>query len=603
MLRRFPRTLRPVVLPALRLVPGARHFSAPAPLGGAITAALAPAGRSSQDGELFTIARPIRNIAVIAHVDHGKTSLVDQLLKACVESSQLVGSMDSNPLEKERGITILSKVTSLDFGGHLINVVDTPGHADFGGEVERVLNMVDGVLLVVCATEGVMPQTKYVLGKAVARGLKAIVVLNKCDREGARLGVVENEVFDQFASYPEVTDDQLDFPTVYCSARQGWTVGSAGAVAEAMAAFAEGGAGSSSGGGGGGGSAARAAAGGMAHLLSTIVTTIPSPTVLGSSEAPFRMSVNLMEVETFLGKSVIGRVHSGRVRPGDAVLALTREGAKTEEGRVTKLFGRRGMVRVPLSEAGPGELIELAGLQTPVPSSTVAAMGVSKPLYAAALDPPTIAMSFSVNDAPGGGKEGSMLTSSVIAARLVKEGISNVALEISTGVAAEGMSEAVEVRARGELQLAVLIETMRREGFELSVSPPSVLLKNEGGVRTEPYELLMVDVGEEHSGVVIERCAERKAELKEFVQLGGGKVRLEFFAPSRGLIGAFGNCFLGGGGEGGHLQRVSLFLLPSLRCALNAPPLSHTAPPPHGCRAAIGAQDRDAGHGSAQPSL
>jgi GTP-binding protein len=519
--------------------PPRRALAAPAApaaaLGGAITAPLAPTGRASQDGPLFTIQRPIRNIAVIAHVDHGKTSLVDQLLKACVESSQLVGSMDSNPLEKERGITILSKVTSLDFGGHLINVVDTPGHADFGGEVERVLNMVDGVLLVVCATEGVMPQTKYVLGKAVARGLKAIVVLNKCDREGARLGAVENEIFEHFASYPEVTDEQLDFPTVYCSARQGWTVGSVEGVGEAMAGFAAAGGSSSS----GGGSAARAATGGMAHLLSTIVSTIPSPTVLGGADAPFRMSVNLMEIETFLGKSVIGRVHSGRVRPGDAVLALTRDGAKTEEGKVTKLFGRRGMVRVPLLEAGPGELIELAGLQTPVPSSTVAGAGVTAPLFAAALDPPTISMSFSVNDAPGGGKEGTQLTSSVIAARLLKEGVSNVALEISTGVAAEGMSEAVEVRARGELQLAVLIETMRREGFELSVSPPSVLLKEEGGVKTEPYEMLMVDVGEEHSGAVIERCAERKAELKEFVQIGGGKVRLEFFAPSRGLIGAF----------------------------------------------------------------
>jgi len=441
--------------------------------------------------------------------------------------------MDSNPLEKERGITILSKVTSLEFDSHLINVVDTPGHADFGGEVERVLNMVDGVLLVVCATEGVMPQTKYVLSKAVARGLSAIVVLNKCDRDGARLGIVENEIFDQFASYPDVTDEQLDFPVVYASARQGWTAGSV----EDVRGLCEGGSGD------------------MKHLLSTIVSKIPPPTVLGGSDTTFRMSVSLMDVEAFLGKSVIGRIQSGRVKPGDSVVSLTREGVKTEEGKITKLFGRRGMVRIPLAEASAGELVEIAGLQTPIPSSTLASPGCTTPLYASALDPPTIAMSFSVNDSPLGGREGSLLTSSVIAARLAREGVSNVALEIVSGSAGgkgkagEGqeqqqqLGESVEVRARGELQLAVLIETMRREGFELSVSPPTVLLRSRSdpvtgaAVREEPYELLMVDVGEEYSGVVIERCAERKAELKEFVQIGGGKVRLEFRSPSRGLIG------------------------------------------------------------------
>lgn len=484
---------------------------------------LEPAG-TSPDGPLFSISRAIRNLAVIAHVDHGKTSVVDQLLKTCVEASQLSGSMDSNPLERERGITILSKVTALEHGSHLINVVDTPGHADFGGEVERVLNMVDGVLLVVCATEGVMPQTKYVLGKAVAKGLRAIVVLNKCDREGARLGVVENEIFDQFASYPEITDAQLDFPVVYCSARQGWSTGTVESVPEAAAA-----------------SVAGKPTHSMAHLLDTILAHLPAPRVLGGPDAPFRMSVNLMDVDNFMGKTVIGRVQSGSIKLGDPVVALTREGVKTEESKVTKLFGRRGMARIPLTEASAGEIIELAGLQTPVPTATVAAAGVTKPLFADPLDPPTMSMSFSVNDSPLGGREGQYLTSSAIAARLQREAISNIALEVKTGTDTAG--ESIEVHARGELQLAVLIETMRREGFEMSVSPPMVLFKQEAdpetgrAVRMEPYEQLMVDVGEEHTGVVIERCAARKAELKEFVQIGGGKARLEFYAPSRGLIG------------------------------------------------------------------
>ena len=434
--------------------------------------------------------------------------------------------MDSNPLEKERGITILSKVTALEHGGHLINVVDTPGHADFGGEVERVLNMVDGVLLVVCATEGVMPQTKYVLGKAIAKGLKAICVLNKCDREGSRVGTVENEIFDQFASYPDITDAQLDFPVVYASARQGWSAGAAEDVPRASAAAAAG-----------------APSHSMKHLLDTILTALPAPRVLGGADAPFRMSVNLMDLDNFMGKTVIGRVQSGRVRVGDAVVALTREGAKTEEAKVTKLFARRGMARLPLTEASAGEIIELAGLQTPVPTCTVGGAGVTKPLFSEALDPPTMSMTFSVNDSPLGGREGSLLTSSAIAARLAREAVSNIALEVKSSGEAGGGGEAVEVHARGELQLAVLIETMRREGFELSVSPPMVLVKREAdehgrAVRTEPYEQLMVDVGEEHTGVVIERCAARKAELKEFAQLGGGKARLEFYAPSRGLIGA-----------------------------------------------------------------
>lgn len=289
-----------------------------------------------------------------------------------------------------------------------------------------------------------MPQTKYVLGKAIAKGLRAICVLNKCDREGARLGVVENEIFDQFASYPEITDAQLDFPVVYASARQGWSAGTREDVAAAAAA-----------------SAAGAPTHSMKHLLDTIVGSLPAPRVLGDAAAPFRMSVNLMDVDNFMGKSVIGRIQSGSVKLGDAVVALTREGVQTEASKVTKLFARRGMARLALTEASAGEIVELAGLQTPVPTCTVAGAGVTKPLFSEALDPPTMSMSFSVNDSPLGGREGTQLTSSLIASRLTRESVSNIALEISVD-----NSDAIEVRARGELQLAVLIETMRREGFE-----------------------------------------------------------------------------------------------------------------------------------------
>jgi GTP-binding protein len=377
-----------------------------------------------------------------------------------------------------------------------------------------------------------MPQTKYVLGKAVAKGLRAICVLNKCDREGARVGVVENEIFDQFASYPDITDAQLDFPVVYASARQAWSAGSAADVPRAIAAAAA-----------AGGACTVTSPFSMAHLLDTILTHLPAPRVLGGPAAPFRMSVNLMDVDNFMGKTVIGRVQSGAVRVGDAVVAITREGVQTEASKVTKLFARRGMARLPLVEASAGEIIELAGLQTPVPTATVAGAGVTAPLFADALDPPTMSLSFSVNDSPLGGREGTLLTSSAIAARLAREAISNIALEVKAA-ADGGGGESIEVHARGELQLAVLIETMRREGFEMSVSPPMVLFKVEKcpdtgrPLRMEPYEQLMVDVGDEHTGVVIERCAARKAELKEFVQIGGGKARLEFYAPSRGLIGA-----------------------------------------------------------------
>ena len=444
-------------------------------------------------------------------------------MRTCqTDKAEVLVSMDSNPLERERGITILSKVTSVQFGGHTVNIVDTPGHSDFGGEVERVLHMVDGVLLVVDALEGPMPQTRYVLSKALAKGLKPVVVFNKCDRDGARIGAVENEVFDLFVDL-EANDEQLDFPMVYASAREGWTVGDADTAKDA---------------------AKRKAVGdvenggtGMTHLLETVLRAIPAPRVLEG--AAFRMLVTQMEVDPFLGKMVLGRVASGSVKLGDAIVSLSREGERREEGKVLRLFSRRGLAAIPLQSAEAGDIVQVAGLQTPIPTSTVASLPVTRPLFADPIDPPTISMSFSVNDSPLAGKEGTQLTSTMISERLAKEAAGNVALQMLAGVPQQGMPDATEVRGRGELQLAVLIETMRREGFELSVSPPAVLFRRdaESGKRQEPYEEVVVDVDNEYTGIVIEKMALRKGNLREFAQAGAGKARLNFLTPSRGLIG------------------------------------------------------------------
>jgi GTP-binding protein len=500
-----------------------RNFAAiPSASSSSPTSASGPSPSPESDGALIKSSRKVRNLAVIAHVDHGKTSLVDRLVKTCqIDLNEVLVSMDSNPLERERGITILSKVTSVQFNGHTVNIVDTPGHSDFGGEVERVMHMVDGVLLVVDALEGPMPQTRYVLSKALAKGLKPVVVFNKCDREGARLGVVENEVFDLFVDL-EATDEQLDFPIVYASAREGWTVGDVEVAKDpskrdAVGKVNEGGT-------------------GMTHLLDTILTAIPAPRIL---EGPFRMLVTQMEMDSFVGKMVLGRVASGSVKLGDAIVSITREGERKEEGKVLKLFSRRGLAAIPLQRAEAGDIVQLAGLQTPIPTSTVAAAPVVRPLFADPIDPPTISMSFSVNDSPLAGREGTQLTSSMISERLAKEAAGNVALVIQSGVQVRGMPDATEVRGRGELQLSVLIETMRREGFELSVSPPAVLFRKDPdtGKRQEPYEEVVVDVDNEYSGVVIEKMAIRKGNLREFAQAGAGKVRLNFLTPSRGLIG------------------------------------------------------------------
>lgn len=483
-----------------------------------------PSLSPESDGVLTTTTRKVRNLAVIAHVDHGKTSLVDRLVRTCQtdDKTELV-SMDSNPLERERGITILSKVTSVQYESHTINIVDTPGHSDFGGEVERVLNMVDGVLLVVDALEGPMPQTRYVLSKALAKGLRPVVVFNKCDRDGARVGHVEDEVGLLFLDLA-ANDEQLDFPMVYVSAREGWAVGEAAVATDAKKRT----------------SIANTDAGGtgMRHLLDVILKSIPAPRVL---DGPFRMLVTQMEMDNYLGKMVVGRVASGTVKIGDPIIHISREGEKLEEGKVVKLFSRRGLQAVPLQSAEAGDIVQLAGLQTPIPTSTVAAAGgvVTRPLFADPIDPPTISMSFSVNDSPLAGREGTQLTGALIAERLAKEAAGNIALQISQAVPQPGMPEATEVRARGELQLSILIETMRREGFELSVSPPAVLFRKdpETGKTQEPYEEVVVDVDADYAGIVIDKMATRKGEMLEYTDTGSGKMRLKFIAPSRGLIG------------------------------------------------------------------
>lgn len=380
------------------------------------------------------------------------------------------------------------------------------------------------VILVVDASEGPMPQTRFVTSKALAKGLKPIVIFNKVDRETARIGAVENEVFDLFCNL-DANDDQLDFPILYASARQGWAVDCPDEAKKVASSGAT-------------------ADHGMAPILDAILNSIPSPRVLGGTDEPFKMLASQMSIQEYVGKTVIGRISSGTVRLGDPVVALDREGKKTEEGKVAKLFARRGMAQLPVTEAVAGDIIELAGLSTPIPTFTIASATAGaggaaiRPLYADPIDPPTISMSFSINDSPLGGREGTMLTSSLVATRLHREAASNVALQIEPGVASEGQTDAIEVKGRGELQLAILIEEMRRDGFELSVSPPSVLFRKAvDGSREEPYEHVVVDVEDEYSGMCIEKMALRKGQLKEFAQIGAGKTRLEFSAPSRGLIG------------------------------------------------------------------
>ncbi|WP_163265299.1 translational GTPase TypA [Chelativorans alearense] len=448
----------------------------------------------------------LRNIAIIAHVDHGKTTLVDALLKqsGSLRDNQRVDerAMDSNDLEKERGITILAKATSVVWKDVRINIVDTPGHADFGGEVERILNMVDGAVLLVDAAEGPMPQTKFVVGKALKVGLKPIVAVNKIDRPDARADEVINEVFDLFAAL-DATDEQLDFPILYGSGRDGWmNYDPAGPKDE-----------------------------GLAPLFDLVLKHVPEPKV---EDGPFRMIGTILEANPFLGRIITGRIASGSVKPNQAVKVLAGDGSLLEQGRISKILAFRGLERQPIDEAQAGDIVAIAGLSKGTVADTFCDPSVAQPMEAQPIDPPTVTMSFLVNDSPLAGTEGDKVTSRVIRDRLLKEAEGNVALKIEESADKDSFF----VSGRGELQLAVLIETMRREGFELAVSRPRVVMtKDDSGQLLEPIEEVVVDVDEEHAGIVVQKMSERKAEMVELRPSGGDRQRLVFHAPTRGLIG------------------------------------------------------------------
>ena len=450
----------------------------------------------------------MRNIAIIAHVDHGKTTLVDGLLRqsGTFRDNQKVVDcvMDSNDLERERGITILSKCTSVDWNGTHINIVDTPGHADFGGEVERILSMVDGVVLLVDASEGPMPQTKFVLGKALKIGLKPIVVINKADKADARPDEVLNEVFDLFVSL-DATDEQLDFPTLYASGRNGW------AVRDLNDEHKD-----------------------LTPLFETILSYVSEPVC--EPDKPFRMLATTLEADKFVGRILTGKIQSGSVKVNDTVKVINKDG-EVERTKITKIMAYKGLERVALNEAHAGDIVAVAGLVKGTVADTICALEVPATDYinAQPIDPPTLVMTFSVNDSPLAGREGDKVTSRVIWARLEKEAEGNIALKISR----TENTDSFEVAGRGELQLGVLIETMRREGFELSISRPRVIMKrDENGQLLEPIEEVVVDVDEEFSGAVVEKLGQRRAEMIDMIPSQvGNKVRLVFHAPSRGLIG------------------------------------------------------------------
>jgi len=449
----------------------------------------------------------IRNIAIIAHVDHGKTTLVDQLLRqsGAFRANQQVmeRALDSNELERERGITILAKCTSVVWQGVRINIVDTPGHADFGGEVERILSMVDGVLVLVDAAEGPMPQTKFVTMKALRQGLRPIVVINKVDRADARPDAVHNEIFDLFAVL-DADPAQLDFPTLYASGRAGWAVAALDQPRRDLNA-----------------------------LFDLIVSHVPPPE--SRRDAPFAMLATTLESDPYLGRVLTGRIAQGEARINMPVKALSGDGRVIEEARLTKLLAFRGLDRRPIEHAEAGDIIAIAGLEIATVADTICAAEQEMALPAVPIDPPTLAMTFSVNDSPLAGREGSKVTSRMIVARLKREAEGNVAIRVSESED----KDAIEVAGRGELQLGVLIETMRREGYELAISRPRVLVKDDPatGRRLEPIEEVQIDVDEPYTGIVVEKMSQRKGELADMRPSGGGKQRLVFHAPTRGLIG------------------------------------------------------------------
>ena len=448
----------------------------------------------------------LRNVAIIAHVDHGKTTLVDRLLQqsgAFRENQRVIErAMDSNDLERERGITILAKVTSVVWKNTRINIVDTPGHADFGGEVERILNMVDGALVLVDAAEGPLPQTKFVVSKALKKGLKPIVVINKVDRADARAVQVVNEVFDLVAAL-DTTEEQLDFPILYGSAKEGWMAPAVEGPKESMA-----------------------------PLFDLVLKHVKRPQV---EDGPFRMLGTILEANPYLGRIVTGRISSGTIKANQNVKVLDRDGNLVESGRVTKLLAFRGLERTGVEEAEAGDIVAIAGLPNATVSNTICTPEVEVPLSAQPIDPPTLAMIFRVNGSPLAGTEGDKVTGRMIRDRLLREAEGNVALRVRESDEKDSM----EVAGRGELQLGILIETMRREGFELSVSRPKVLLRDDPatGETLEPIEEVVIDLDDEHSGVVVQKMAERKADMMEMKPSGGGRLRLVFHASTRGLIG------------------------------------------------------------------
>jgi GTP-binding protein len=448
----------------------------------------------------------LRNVAIIAHVDHGKTTLVDRLLQqsGSFRENQRVAerAMDSNDLERERGITILAKATSIVWKNTRINIVDTPGHADFGGEVERILNMVDGAIVLVDAAEGPLPQTKFVVSKALKIGLRPIVAINKVDRSDARPEVVASEVFDLFAAL-DATEQQLDFPVLYGSAKEGWMAASVDGPKESMA-----------------------------PLFDLILQHVAPPQV---EDGPFRMLGTILEANPYLGRIVTGRISSGSIKPNQAVKVIDRHGRLVEQGRASKVLAFRGLERVPIDEGNAGDIVSIAGLPLATVAHTICAPEVTEPLPAQPIDPPTLAMMFRVNDSPLAGTEGDKVTGRMIRDRLLREAEGNVALRVSESAE----KDAMEVAGRGELQLGILIETMRREGYELSVSRPRVLIEVDRatGELKEPIEEVVIDLDEEHSGVVVQKMSERRAELTEMRPSGGGRLRLVFHAPTRGLLG------------------------------------------------------------------
>ena len=453
----------------------------------------------------------IRNIAIIAHVDHGKTTLVDELLKQSgtyrENQATTERAMDSNDLERERGITIFAKPTSVEWKGTRINIVDTPGHADFGGEVERILSMVDGVVLLVDAAEGPMPQTKFVTSKALKLGLRPIVVVNKVDKSDAEPDRALNECFDLFANL-DATDDQLDFPTMYASGRNGWADMELDGKRD-----------------------------GLDALFDLVIEHVPAPAQITEGDKPFTMLATTLGGDPFLGRLLTGRVESGTLKAGQTIKAMSVDGTLIENFRCTKILGFRGLEQTAIESAEPGDIVSIAGMTKATVADTLADVSVTEAIEAQPIDPPTITVTFGINDSPLAGRDGKKVQSRVIRDRLMKEAESNVAVKISDTPG----GDAFEVAGRGELQMGVLIENMRREGFELSISRPQVLFQEIDGVRMEPIEEATIDVDDEYSGAVIEKITGvRKGELVEMKPAGAGKTRIVAHVPSRGLIGYHG---------------------------------------------------------------